>query len=203
MEDISHKIWLLLHAGHDKQALIEAVNMLGECCWSSALAEKLHTGVAAVKKFHLELRANHLLARAYVHLVRHMLAGQSSEEKAMEKWTGQWNRLQRSCPQKISGRHIFLRQVMATAASHEQRKFSGGRPFDRKRITQLHGAEWAALSQDKKQRYHQLAEEERSRLTSHRYDQMQAHLERGAVLGAQLSTADGDPGRLTSSRVHG
>ena len=201
-DPVGHKVWLLLQAGMNPVTLSEPVQMLGECVWTSVLAEKMHTGVAVIKKFHPEIQVNTLAARAYLHMSRRMIAEETPEEKSRQRWMHKWVRLQRACPQKVSGRHIFLKEAMQRATSTEKKKLVLGKPYDRRKIMRIHGREWSKLGSDAKKRYHQLAVTERSRAVAVQHDAMEAHLERGAVLRAQRASEpslDAGPANLISN----
>ena len=185
-DDVSFKIWTLSAAGYNQKLLEDAVRLLGQCSWTSVLAEKLHSGVAVVKRHHPDLQLNSLLARSYLHLVRQMLGGPTEQEQALARWQKQWQRLQRHCPEKLGGRHVFLRDIMERATATERRRLSG-KKFDRRRIVQHHGQEWHALSDEQRRVYSHRASVERGVALSRKQEDMSAHLEAGAVLRAQWS----------------
>ena len=85
-DGVTEKIQELLRIEFSPSLLRKSITLLGECIWTTSLTEKQHTGVAVTKRFHSELSRDVLCARAYMHVMRQMLPGQSPEQMQLERW---------------------------------------------------------------------------------------------------------------------
>ena len=68
-EPVGKQLWKLMHRGHNLQELIAAVDVLGECCWSSLPAEQQHGSLAMLHKWHPDYSTHSLTSRS---LLLHM-----------------------------------------------------------------------------------------------------------------------------------
>ena len=136
-DGVSEKLQHLLRLQVSKSVIDKAMRLLGECVWTTSLTEKQHTGVAATKRFHSELTQNVLAARAYMHVTRQMLPGRTVEQRQLERWEHRWQKLQQARPNRISGRHMFMKQAMEKAAYMEQHRRMSGQ-YDRTKIVRVH-----------------------------------------------------------------
>ena len=193
-DSVTGKIWTLAQAGFNRQLLIKSISLLGQCVWSTHLAEKQHSGIAVVRRHHPELHASTLASRGYLHLTRQMLTGVSAEQRAVARWQKRWQRLQCSVPHRISGRHLFYQDVMQRARYAEEHGKRRKRAFDRSKIVRLHGEQWQALPDSQKQQYAVRAEYAKSAALQRQTQAIDAHLELGAELQQQLQESqDVDP----------
>ena len=172
-DPVTYKIWQLLQMGFSESLLAKGVALLDECVWSTALTEKQHSGVSVIKRYHPDLQQNTLTARAHLHLIRQCLPGASREEKDLARWRSRWQKLQRSEPQRVSGRHLFLRDIMKKAGIEEAHRAPEKRKYDRRRIFALHGQFWKELSSQKRQRYEQEAQSVRSQGMARKAEDLQ------------------------------
>ena len=189
-EVVTCKIWKLLQAGYNMNLLVKGVRLLGQCSWTTHLAEKQHSGISVVKRHHPALQASALAARGYLHLARQMLSGPTAEQRAVARWEKRWQRLQSAVPNRVSGRHVFLQDVMMKARyaeEHGQRRKS---TFDRNKIMRLHGSEWQALPEAQQQQYQHRAEYARSAAMRRHAQALEDALADGSKLQSELQQSE-------------
>ncbi|CAE7317842.1 unnamed protein product [Symbiodinium sp. CCMP2592] len=136
---IAFKIWALGQAGYNRTRLARAVQLLGQCSWTSAFTEKQHGSTSVVKKRHPDYGDNHLTARAFIHTFAQMLPSSSA------------------CDQ----RQVYLAHVMQKAREKEASDPKQPR-YNRAKIMKLHGQQWTSLPEESKASWDRQAAFERS-----------------------------------------
>ena len=199
-ELVTWKIWSLLQVGFNRPLLAKAVNLLGQCCWTTHLAEKQHAGVSITKRHHPDVSASNLSARGFLLLARQTLHESSSVDKAFVQWERRWAKLQSAAPNRISGRHLYLKDAMTRASYAEAHGKRRHTPFDRSKIMREHGLHWAALSEEQKHIYNSRAMHVRSEALHAHAQAVESLLDSGVALReqqmAQTSLEDEAPNIL-------
>ena len=121
-EPVSAQLWQLMHMGHNRAQLLGVVRLLGEVPWSSLPAEQQHGSLAQVRRWHPEYGAETLLSRALLMQVCRLMPGPSKEERRIAVICRRLDRLEAANPGKATGRHEFLKGLIAAFA----RKKSAG-----------------------------------------------------------------------------
>eukprot|EP00974_Lingulodinium_polyedra_P078251 7577169-Lingulodinium_polyedra.AAC.1 len=108
---MSLKIYRLLHLGYSQAKLRQALNLLADCPWSTLTVEQQHATASKIRKVHPQYGAETLRLRALLCTARHLLPRPMDEEKQVTVALAKAHRLSRRNVNKISGRHIYVREL--------------------------------------------------------------------------------------------
>ena len=106
----------LLSAGTPQAALVEAFSLLRESPMSTCLVEEGHASAAMIMRDHSRYSEKALRARALLHQVRSVTRPKhvSTAEKSLVR---RMERLKSYNPNKVRGRHMFLKQMVHASMS--------------------------------------------------------------------------------------
>ena len=156
-EPTAAKIRRLLRLGYNRLQIKQALTLLLDCPWGTQSVEQGHASATLVKKMHPEFSKESLMLRAFFHSFRKLLPSSSEEDKQLVAQGKKVDMLLRKSPDRITGRHIYLQDLMALAGDW---KAQGTRsmPSDSHRtIMQRHAASWANLPSETKAKYEKRA----------------------------------------------
>ena len=149
-EDLAtSKLWRLLKAGLPAVELQQVCKLLKAVPWSSILVEQAHGSAAVLQKFHPGLGLDQHLQRAYLHQCRHLFTV-SEQEKQDLRLEAKIRRHERT-PSRISGRNVFLQQLI-----HRARVENHGQVLSQdsmRRLMTLHLSLYSALTPEEKKHY--------------------------------------------------
>ena len=120
-EPVSSQLWHLLHMGYPIVPLINTVRLIGEASWSSLPAEQQHGSLAIFKRWHPEYGTGSLLTRAFMMQLSRLLPAQAADEKKVASITRKLGKIDASQPGKATGRHTFLKGLIAAVRSRKER----------------------------------------------------------------------------------
>ncbi|CAE7712127.1 unnamed protein product [Symbiodinium sp. CCMP2592] len=158
---IAFKIWALGQAGYNRTRLARAVQLLGQCSWTSAFTEKQHGSTSVVKKRHPDYGDNHLTAKAFIHTFAQMLPSSSACDQRRQQVLQKLCRTLDKNPNRITGRQVYLAHVMQKAREKEASDPKQPR-YNRAKIMKLHGQQWTSLPEESKASWDRQAAFERS-----------------------------------------
>ena len=95
------------------------MDVLGEVedlSWSSLGVEQAHAGAAQVMRHHPDFHEGSRMSRATLYMMRSLLSSSEHDVK-LAKLEDQMSALDSATPGRISGRHVFLSDCFAVAAS--------------------------------------------------------------------------------------
>lgn len=156
-EPTAAKIYRLLRLGFNRLQIKQALSLLMDAPWGTQSVEQGHASATLVKKVHPEFSKESLMLRAFFHSFRKLLPSISDEDKKLVALGKRVNRLLQKSPDKVTGRHIYLQDLMALAGTW---KAQGTRsmPSDaHKTVMQRHAASWANLPSEAKAKYEKRA----------------------------------------------
>eukprot|EP00971_Amphidinium_carterae_P000705 13879-Amphidinium_carterae.1 len=154
-ERVSQQLYQLLHIGVNEAVICEALQLMGECSWTSASVERQHGSGAVLKKYHSEAATRTLLLRSYMHGINQLLPT-THESKPMQALQRRLRSITNSRPTGLTGRHVFLQDALARAAVRTQRR-GGDYTYSRHTVFRIHGSEWHALTPAERHNYQKRA----------------------------------------------
>ena len=196
-EAVSSKIWRLMHMGYNKQQLVAGVNLLMQCSWSTSTAEQLRASAALARRHHPDYQPESLVVRSFVHSLRGLLPGISPEARQWQKSMHGLQALQARQPERINGRHIFVKELAELAKTKASSSASPeALQHIRRTIWRKHGQRWDAMSRERRAYYEEKAAKARAQARADieaRTTEAKAALEVGAmrVKEAQALEAQG------------
>ena len=170
---VSHKLFVMLKAGLSKHHLCHAIELLGECSWTSYLAEKQHASASTIARLHPKLVQKQLVCWAFCHQFRQLLPTRSPEQVRFQKLIRARERLLQRNPNKISGRQAFLQERIGGMVLANKRRKQETKPLKTQNMFKLHGSAYEDLSAKQRQRYEVAA----ANLRSSRDRQLQQSVE--------------------------
>ena len=115
-DSVAKKIKALLGMQFNRPQLVEAVTMLKDCRWSTALAEQLHAHASVLHRLHREYTPEILCSRTMVSFLK-LLTGTDPHDKHEEKAKRKLTLLGRKQPERASGRSNFVGAFVREAKS--------------------------------------------------------------------------------------
>lgn len=110
----THKVRLLLQKGFPKEQLKRGIALFLEIPWSSVPVEQAHASAAVLHRYHPDYGVNMLTARATLHQCRHLFFD-PPEVRKEARAAARVDTLSRKDPLKVSGKHVFLAELMQSA----------------------------------------------------------------------------------------
>eukprot|EP00974_Lingulodinium_polyedra_P026018 2512249-Lingulodinium_polyedra.AAC.1 len=89
-----------------------------ECPWGTTVTEQQHASVTLVHRHHPDYFLELLLTRAGLHALRRLMPQEDREAKAVRKLEQKPRQQSAKCPQKITGRMVYLKELV----EHLQKK---------------------------------------------------------------------------------
>jgi hypothetical protein len=192
-EPTAAKVQDLLKAGYNRVALREAVERLGDVHWTTAVQEQGHASGAIMHRAHEFYDADVLCARSMIHMVR-ALVHEPPPSRAALLAGRKLASLAKKCPEKVTGRHIFLGEFMQTSKDR-----GNGEPLSwaqRKDIMKRHGALYDRLPLASKRAYEARA----ARDIEHKRHEIEGDVEHIHAARAMRSTRLDEERRLESQK---
>ena len=186
---IASKIWVLGQAGYNRTRLVRAVQLLGQCSWTSAFTEKQHGSTSVIKKRHPDYGDNHLTARAFTHTFAQMLPSPSASDLRRQQILQKLCRTLDKNPNRITGRQVYLAHVMQKARDKEASCPKQPR-YRRAKIMKLHGQQWQSLPEESKASWDRQAAFERSAARQSRQKECDSLTQTLGLLGETGSVSD-------------
>eukprot|EP00971_Amphidinium_carterae_P351602 6492188-Amphidinium_carterae.1 len=156
-EPVSRKLWLWGKADMDVQKLVQVVMLLGQCSWTSYVAERQHASAATLKKYHEETGGPSLCIRAFLHGFRQLLESETSEDKRVLHVKKSMRRLLQKQPRKYGARQAFFKDVMTRMQQKNSERGPDERSISQFTTMRLHAKHFAELSLEKQHEYKQKA----------------------------------------------
>ena len=199
-EPVTAKIWQLLHLGFNDLQLKRGLDLLMDCPWGTATVERQHASATLVKKHHPEYGLESLVSRAFFHTLRLCLPGQSPEEKHLAAQQRKLERLVQQNPQRITGRHVFVKDLMSEASGRKARGKATPSAVS-KTIIKRHGSRWQQMGPRDKDKYSSRAALERSAAQQRLSAEVMAQSESIALAASRLIANIGERPPLTPSEA--
>lgn len=140
---VALKIKQLLAMGYNEHQLVEAIGLFREVPWTTTGVEQGHGSTAAMHKGHARLGPEQLCARSFLHSLRTLL--QPPPPGRDEQLQAQAESLKRKEPEKVSGRHMFFKELRAQAQSNLPQGEKLSLAVSQALLAQ-HGSVWNSLS---------------------------------------------------------
>ena len=151
VDETSQKLWQLVRLGFNRAALVEAVKLMGDISWSTTSVEQAHGSMATLHRYHPMYDERMLCQRSMVHMMRALFAARD-ESRGVVHAEKRLAILAKKAPEKLTGRHVYLADCMATLNDMDVRD-----PQERvemgRRLMRLHGHRFKALSPSDKAAY--------------------------------------------------
>ena len=115
---VTLRIQTLVQLGYNPSLLREGITRLSGARWSTNFQEQGHASASLLHRNHKQLGNNLLLARAQLHMLRALV---TPVIDLMKQETRVAHRIQKLASQqgkRITGRHIFFKDVLAVAKEH-------------------------------------------------------------------------------------
>lgn len=155
-EDMSYKLWHLMKLKYNEEVLIQTVAKLTDISWTTTGAEQSHGSVAIVHRFHNMFGTSSLSQRSFLALTRPLFTPSQAEIEGA-RMRQRLEALNRRRLERITGRHIYLGELMATAKVELQ-----GRKLPQELMTnilQQHAEKYRALPLARRLAYEHLAQQ--------------------------------------------
>ena len=161
-EETALKVYNLVRMGYSRDAIKDGLRLLGNSSFSTTQVEEGHVFGSNIMQQHRMYGENTLRCRALVASVRPLLEV-SPEEKRMLSAEQKLRRLARKQPQRISGRHMYVKDLVALA-SHRKALGRDVGSHVSKMVIKKHGPTWRDKDVASKRRYEAKAKDERARV---------------------------------------
>eukprot|EP00974_Lingulodinium_polyedra_P071696 6936432-Lingulodinium_polyedra.AAC.1 len=109
-EPTSFRIWQLLQLGYNKQQLLEGLELLADCGWSTTSTEQQHGSASSMAKAHKGYSSETLVNRSMVHMMR-QFCHRSPEDQTTEALQAKVQRLKEKKPIHISARQAYFQAL--------------------------------------------------------------------------------------------
>eukprot|EP00971_Amphidinium_carterae_P012563 247335-Amphidinium_carterae.1 len=175
--EVNHHIPLsirwLSEQGICREQLLVGLRLLAQCSWSSYLVERMHASASVTKKYNAGLGLNMLLARSFCHMFRSLLPSLGAHARQLASLKNKWLKELGRKPQYISGRNMYVAQVVQTMHVTNARERAGQRRIRSSRVIQTHARHWHALSAAEQGGFNKSAIEARSSAEVTRAERLQ------------------------------
>ena len=112
---VATKIWDMMQDKWNMKILMQMIDLLGDCPWTTAVVEQLHASAATIARFHPEYVILQLLARSLCLLGAKMVGKRSKLELEWSRSINKLDKVKRRNPFKASGRQFCFGQVSKTS----------------------------------------------------------------------------------------
>ena len=153
-----------------RSQLVDALGLLREVHWSSISVEQAHGSSAVMHRRHT-YAAEMLCARSFLHQCRH-LWHPAPKDKQLDRLRARVAKLAEQQPEKMSGRHMFLRSLMADVKTRlaQGQKMS---PHLRQTVMKEHSSLFRTLSPAEQASWQAESQQEISRKRKAQQDEIQ------------------------------
>eukprot|EP00971_Amphidinium_carterae_P348682 6490623-Amphidinium_carterae.2 len=176
-------------SGYSQVLLQDAFKLVRQAAFTTNVVEQGHASLTLMRRAHIMTEPSVLACRALLHHARSLFSP-TDEEKRLSKYMLKLQELQHKQPQKVNARHMYLRDVMHSAAE-ESRKLGGPLSVAMRRcIFSEHARRYQNLPLDMKVHYEDAAlVEQGKQFTDLKEDieHMEAHLrlQRSRTIGKE------------------
>ena len=150
-ERTSQKIFDLLQIEYPRDVLLQGLALLEQIGWSSTPTEQAHLPASKVMQSHTTYSSDSMQARAMAASLQPPLA-RSAEDRKRHALQQTLARLERRQPQNISGRHVYVKEVMQQARDMMLQERNPGTKIQNHLMKQ-HGKKYQSFRDATKQRY--------------------------------------------------
>lgn len=154
-EQTSLKLFKLLRMGVSEPLLMQGIQMLSECPWTTKLVEQPHASVKSLMSAHSMYGVDTMMARAMIMQSRPLFTRDSDETKT-KTIRLRVARLRSRQPQRITGRHVYLRSLSVTAALQRKHGKTNTKGVHVK-LVRDNMKMWGQLTEMEKRHYDELA----------------------------------------------
>ena len=119
-EPVAQQLWELMDMHWNEGELVATLRLLGQCGWTSLVAEQQHASLAQLKKQHPMYGVETLVNRALMLQVSRLLPSESRLQKQIQKVTRQRDKLDDKNPNKVNGRAMFLKAYLKVVRGRVQ-----------------------------------------------------------------------------------
>ena len=161
VDEVSSRIWSLVSGGYPLAQVAQALRLVQDIPWGTSQVEQQHASATLMKKHHQEIGQNMLMMRSFFHSLRPLLQPHTEDPERV-RHVQKLRKLLAKTPQKITGRHMYLKEMMTVAM---QRQASGNNPLPPgglKRLFANHGQGYKQLSAKRQGKYESQASIARS-----------------------------------------
>ena len=116
-EQVAKQLWLLMHMEYPKHRLIGVLLLIHNLQWSTLTAEQLHASAALMMRHHPDYGMSTLLSRTMTVMARKLLPVPTDDEKLLDKTHRKLAREVATCPQRCTGKALFIRDIFQVARS--------------------------------------------------------------------------------------
>ena len=145
--------------------ILQGLELLLDCPWSTGSAEQQHASATMVRRQHPEYGLESVRIRACVHSLRLLLPSKTNEEKQLAKQVSVLARLEAKQPSRLTGRHLYVRELIQLAQSWRSSGVKSVPPDISATIIKRHGVRWKALPASRRAIYESQAALARSART--------------------------------------
>jgi hypothetical protein len=200
-DEVMFKIWELMRLGFGINLCLEGLAALSKVSWTTLSVEQGHASASGLMKMHREYGRATLMARSMIMQFQPLLR-ELPEERRLREAEKQYDTLGRKQPQRINGRHLFIKELNMMASQYKSQGKQVPKDVSRQ-IIKNHGKRWALQEPSVQSDYHRRAEETRQEADQDlqvRRDMLATRIE---TLRVQVTTASATEGplRLTSCRL--
>lgn len=198
------KLWTLMRLGANRQEMYDALSMMAESRFSTAVAEQLHGTAAVLHRLHRDLGQELLTARTMVSFARPLLA-EDPAERLERKGSQKLESLDQEQPERCGGRQLFIGECVTNASRVVYAQ--GGKmtlPSSSK-LMQLASKEWSAMPADVRRQWDMLAHDSAARKRKRIEDdksQVRSDLNLHLRRAAEEASTEGVVTRVSSCRWH-
>eukprot|EP00971_Amphidinium_carterae_P348086 6490312-Amphidinium_carterae.1 len=187
-ENVTARVYVLLKNGYPRDQIKDAIKLLGEVVWSTALTEKQHSGVSVIRRYHPELGLSVLSGRGYLHFNRQLLPRASDEEVQFGKWEKQFRKLQSKAPRRLQGRNLFVQHIFRKSTKLADRADpTQPRRLNKRWIMAKHIAHWNLLKPAQRAAYNRRADQAKIERIANTQDAIAEHVTQGLLLKERMS----------------
>ena len=112
---------LLTVIGYSRKELVKALELMREIGWCALFVEQMLATVTSLLRFHPEYNFNKLLARTIGLCLNRLVPNESADERRLRMLRDRLQRLLRRQPEKVSGRHMYVKDLFILARVKAQK----------------------------------------------------------------------------------
>lgn len=185
-DEVMFKIWEMMRLGMGVGLIVEGLEALSRCSWTTMAEEQGHVAASSLMRLHRQYGVETLQGRAMVLQCRPLFAPSKIEKQIRQKEI-QLQAVSRKQVRRISGRQLFLRDLHRETGKLR----SSGRAVPSTIVKSLfakHGKRWRALTVAQRRRFD-------ARVRAARDDAEEAKFARMATLSQDIQDLKGELAR--------
>eukprot|EP00971_Amphidinium_carterae_P329440 6461886-Amphidinium_carterae.4 len=187
-ENVTARIYVLLRNGFPRHQIKDAIKLLGEIVWSTALTEKQHSGVSVIRRYHPDLGLSVLSGRGFLHFNRQLLPKASDEEVQFGKWEKQFRKLQSKAPRRLQGRNLFVQHIFRKSTKLADRAdATQPRRLSKRWIMAKHITHWNLLKPAQRAAYNRRADLAKIARIANTQNAIEEHVTQGLLLKERMA----------------